>query len=91
MLVGVLSRAKAAFDVDLASLCEVVAGDFRKLVEADDAMPLGVVAVGSVRLLDASGRGKGELRDDVAAAGGVHLGITAEVADEDDFVDHGWA
>ena len=91
MFVRVLARAKASLDVDLSALPQVVARHLGGLAEAHDAMPFDLIAEGAVGVLDAAARGEGQLRDNVAAAGGVHLGIAAEVADEDDFVDHGWA
>ena len=88
LLVGVLPRVEPSFDVDLTALAQIVARNLGGPAEADDAVPLDLIAEGAVGVLDAAARGEGQLRDDVAAAGGVHLGIAAEVADEDYFVDH---
>jgi hypothetical protein len=90
VLVGVLAGLQAPFHVDRATLLEVFTGDLGHAVEEGDAVPFGfflALTTGLVLPL-AAGRHR-DVADGRAAGQVAHLGILAEVADDDDFVDRG--
>lgn len=92
LLILPLAGFELAFDEDEAALAEVLRTVFRRLLEHDDAVPLGlfdllpaVVRVGFVR-------GDAERADGAAALGIFQLGIASEATDDHHFVEaHGFS
>src|ERR1700722_12917068 len=76
-----------AFDQDLRSLFDVVADDLGGALEADDIVPLGLVCPVALGIFLPIGGGQGEAGDGHAAGGGTDLGVFADVAEEENFVD----
>jgi hypothetical protein len=90
VLVGVLARLQAAFDVDRAALLQVFAGDLGHAVKEGDAVPFGFfLALAAVLVLPLPAGGHRDVADGRAAGQIAHFGVLAEVADDDDFVDRG--
>src|SRR5204862_2117862 len=87
-LVGPLARLQAPFDIDRASLFQVLAGDLGEPVEERDPVPFGLFdLVARVLGFPGAAGGDADVADGVAVRCIAHLGIAAEVADEDHFVD----
>ncbi len=76
-----------AFDEELGAFFDVVADDLGGALEADDIVPLGLVGPVALRVLLPVGGGEGEAGDGHAAGGGTNLGVFADVAEEENFVD----
>jgi len=89
VLVGVLARLQPPLDVDGPALLQVLAGDFRLPPEQHDAVPLGLLLLLAALVLPGVGGRDVEVGDRVARSGVAGFGITAEVADQDHFVDGG--
>jgi hypothetical protein len=66
---------------------DVVADDFGGALEADDIMPLGLVGPVALGVFLPVGGGEREAGDSHAAGGGTDLGVFADVAEEEDFID----
>jgi hypothetical protein len=76
-----------AFDEDLRALFDVVADDLGGALEADDIVPLGLVCPVALGIFLPVGSGQREAGDGHAAGGGTDLGVFADVAEEEDFID----
>src|SRR5690606_9084302 len=88
VLAGVLVGAQRAFDIDLAALLQVFAGDLRQAAEELDPVPLGAfLHLAGLLVLPRLGGGHADRGDGAPALGVFHVGVVAEVADEDDLVD----
>src|SRR3981081_2096248 len=74
-------------DEELRTLLDVVADDLGGALEADDVVPLGLVGPVALGVLLPVGSGEREAGDGHAAGGGTDLGVFADVAEEEDFVD----
>src|SRR5437899_3294223 len=77
----------AAFDENQRTLLQILLGDFRLLAPDDDLVPLGALLAFAVTVFVGFIGGQRKICDGLAAAGVARLGIAAEAADEDDFVD----
>src|SRR5690606_5095538 len=86
VLAGELVVADRAFDVDLAALAQVLAGDLAQLPEQLHPVPLGALLGVAVLVLAHRGRGQRQGADGHAALGVLHVGVVAEVSDQDHFV-----
>src|SRR5262245_11419993 len=87
-LVLPLARLQAALDVHRAPFLEVLTSDLGQSVVEDDAMPLGfLLLLAAVAVLPVAGGGDADVADRCAAGRVAHLGVAAEVADDDDLVD----
>ena len=86
-LVLPLAGADRAFDVDLAALLQVLAADLGLTGEEADPMPLGGLLLVAVLVFPDVAGGQAQVGHGVAVGQVAQLGIGAEVADEDDFVD----
>src|SRR5262249_5484243 len=82
------ARLQASLDVHLLTLGEVLPGGLRLAPPHDDVVPLGLFLPVAVLVLPASAGGEREARDGLPVGGGADLGIAAQVADQDHFVDH---
>src|SRR5574337_815943 len=88
VLVGPLARLQPPFDVDRAAFLQVLARDLGQPVVEDDPVPFGFLdPLARFLALPAARGGDADVADRRAAGGVAHLGVAAEVADEDDFVD----
>ena len=76
-----------AFDEELRAFFDVVADDLGGALEADDIVPLGLVGPVALSVLLPVGGGEREAGDGHAAGGGTDLGVFADVAEEEDFID----
>src|SRR5690606_9920551 len=86
VLAGELVVADRAFDVDLAALAQVLAGDLAELAEQLDAVPFGALLGVAVTVLAHAGGGQAERGHGHAALGVLHVGVIAQVAHQDDLV-----
>src|SRR6266478_2045026 len=86
-LVGPLAGLKAALDEDLAALGEVLSAVLRRLAPDDDAVPLGPLLLLACLVRPRLVGGDGEVRHRLPAGRVPDLGITAQIADQDDLVD----
>jgi hypothetical protein len=83
--------AKSSLDEHLATLAQELRHILGGAAETSDPMPLGVVIPVAIAVLDALCGRNSKLAHDGAGAGCSCLGVGAEIADEDDFVDgHGF-
>jgi hypothetical protein len=76
-----------AFNEDLRALFDVVADDLGGALKADDIVPLGLVCPVALGIFLPVGGGQREAGDGHAAGGGTDLGVFADVAEEEDFID----
>src|SRR5690606_29748572 len=76
-----------ALDVDLATLAQVFARDLAELAEQLDPVPLGLFLLVAVAVLADRRRRNRKRADRHAALGILHVGVVAEIADQDHFVD----
>jgi hypothetical protein len=76
-----------SFDKKLGAFFDVVADDLGGALEADDIVPLGLVGPVALSVLLPVGGGEREAGDGHAAGGGTNLGVFADVAEKEDFVD----
>src|SRR6185503_9709065 len=79
----------APLDEHLLALGEVLAGDLRRLAEADDVVPLGLLLAVAVAVLPPPAGGDAEARHRLSGGERADLGVASEVADEDHLVHHG--
>ena len=86
-LVVVRAGLDAALDEDLAALGEVLRADLGALAPHHDAVPLGALLALTVLVVPALAGRDAQLADALPARRVPHVGIGAEVSDEDDFVD----
>src|SRR6185369_16045388 len=87
-LVLPLARLQAALDVDRTALLQVFAGDLRQAVVEDHAVPFGLfLLLAALPVLPVARGGDADVAHRGAARRVAHLGIAAEVADDDDLVD----
>src|SRR5664279_2148846 len=94
ILVLPLAGFQAPFDVDRAALLQIFAGDLGKLVVEDDTVPFRLFRfVAGLLVLPAARCRDADVADGAAVGRVANLGVAAEVADDDDFVDrcHGMA
>src|SRR5947209_6811658 len=82
------TRLEPSLQVDLLALGEVLAGDLGLLAPDDDLVPLGLLLLLAVLVPPAAVGGQGEAGDRLPRRGRPHLGVAAQVADQDHFVDH---
>src|SRR5688500_14554691 len=78
---------EAAFDVHLPALAQVFARDLAELAEQLDPVPFGLFLRVAVAVLAHRRGGQAQRGDGHAALGVFHIGIVAEIADQDDLVD----
>ena len=84
---GVFAALDAAFDINLAALFQILAGDFGQAAVHGDVVPLGaLLALAALAVVPSFGSGDGEIAHRFAVGHVAHFGITAEIADQDDFV-----
>src|SRR3546814_7593726 len=77
-----------AFDVDLGTFLQILAGDLAELAGEHDVVPLRhFLLLTSLLVLPAFGGGDGGIGDRIAGRKIADLGIFAEIADQDDFID----
>src|SRR3954451_21828996 len=86
-LVVVRAGLDATLDVDLAALREILGADLRALAPHDDAVPLGALLALSVLVVPALARREPQLADALPARRVPHVGISAEITDQNDLVD----
>src|SRR5580693_6945542 len=79
--------AQAAFDVALAAFFQVLADDLSQALEGRDVVPLSAILPLALFVLEAVVGGQRELGDWHAALSVFHLGVLAQISDENDFVD----
>ena len=89
VLVGVLARLQAAFDVDRAALLQVFARDLGLASEQHDAVPLRALLLLAALVLPLLARRDVEVGDGFAAGGIARFRVAAEVAEQDHLVDGG--
>src|SRR5262245_34665609 len=87
LLILPLTRAQRAFDVDLAALLQVFAGDLGEPSEERDTVPLGTFLFFATLVLPGVGGGNTDVRNRTAFGHIPHFRVAAEVADQDHFVD----
>ena len=78
--------ALAAFQVDPTSFVEVLSRDFGAPPKRLHGKPFCALLEFAILVLPPLTAGDGELRDDRALRGVLQLGITAEIADYQDFL-----
>src|SRR5690606_34516469 len=82
------SRTQTAFDIDLRAFPQVFGRDFRQSAEHRDVVPFGPLLLLAGFLVSPRLAGRqAQVRDGAAARHVARLGIGAEVADQDDFID----
>src|SRR5258708_4825047 len=77
---------QAAFDVDLAALLQILAGNLRQPLPQHHIVPFGAVLPLAVFALETLVGGQGDLRDRRALRRELHFGILAKVSNQDDFI-----
>src|SRR5690606_6574235 len=87
VLAGDLLVADRAFDVDLATFADVLAGDLTQLAEQLDAVPFGALLYVAVAVLARTACRQSQRAHGQSRLGVLHFRIVAGVADEDDAVD----
>jgi hypothetical protein len=87
VLVVVAAGADLALDEDLATLAQKLAAGLALFPPDDDVVPLGALLARAVGVVPGGRSGEGEFADRLTAAGEAHLGVFAEVADENGLVD----
>src|SRR5439155_7386219 len=87
LLVLPLARADAALDVDLPALGEVLAADLGLLAPDHDPMPLRDFLLLPALVGPALGGGQAQVGHRLPRLRVAHLGVRAEIADQDDLVD----
>src|SRR5699024_3382560 len=81
------ARLQAAFDVDLAALTQILAGNFAQATEHDNAMPFGAfLHFAGLFVPPAIRRGDANIRDRRATSGVTRFRIGAEIANKYDFI-----
>ena len=88
-LVGPFARRELSLDIDLGTLAHELLCDLRQLlVEDDDTVPFGaLLALAGLAIAPRIRRGHRHVHHGSAILHGLHFGVAAEIADQDDFVD----
>ena len=80
--------AQAAFDIDLRAFAQVLADDLGQPAIEHHAVPFGgFLHFAGLLVLPAVGGGDGDVGDLVATGKTAHFRVSAQIADDDDFVD----
>src|SRR6202034_1842262 len=88
LLVLPFAGAQAPFDIDLRALAQIFAGDLGEAPEERHAMPLGALLLLAALLIPpALAGGDAQVGDRRARGHGAGLGVSAEVANQNHFVD----
>src|SRR5580658_585578 len=88
LLVLPFAGAQAPFDIDLRALAQIFAGDLGEAPEERHAMPLGALLLLAALLIPpALAGGDAQVGDRRARGHGAGLGVGAEVANQNHFVD----
>ena len=88
VLVGVATGTQAAFNVNRAAFVQVLLSNLCLTAEEDDAVPFGFFLQFALAVFVAARGGDDDVADRRAAVGGVAgFRFSAEVADQNDFVD----
>src|SRR5216684_6151801 len=80
-------RLKAAFEIKQRALFQILLSDFGQFAPHDDLVPLGTLLALAVFVFVRLIGGHGKICDGLAAARVARLGIAAQSADENDFID----
>lgn len=87
-MVGVLAVFQAAFDVNWPAFFDIFASNFSQAVIEGDTVPLSVFNGFARRaVFAAAGGGDADIGHGLAGGQVANFGVTAAVADENDFVD----
>src|SRR5262245_5861073 len=87
IFVSPLTRLQAAFDVDLASLAQVLAADLGLASEEGNSMPFGLLLLLTALVFPLFRGRHVAVRNRIAARQIADLGIPPQISDEDHFVD----
>ena len=88
LLILPFTRAELALDEHLRTLAQVLGGDLAQAPEQGDAVPLGalLLCAGGLVLPGLAG-GNADIRDRHAARHRAGLGVSAQIPDQNDFID----
>ncbi len=80
--------AKAAFDIEFRALLHVVANNLGNFPKSNQVVPFGAILPGAIFVFKTLTGGDGKCRDDGAGGSGLDLGIFADVAEKNYFIQH---